>query len=608
MKKMLRTIIASFLKKRGAILRRFHFDRISFFKVVIFAVVCMLSLRLFSLQVLSYSAYKAAADGNHEFFQKLIPKRGEIFLREHDDDDVVDTALTDLNGEKLFPAVTNRDYQLLYAVPTLIHDPQAVAETLSPILGIDVPVIQAKLEKQGDMYEVLAKKLTDDKVDAIKKLDISGLHFSSETYRFYPEKELGGQLFGFLGHVGDGLKGLYGLEGYFDDILKGKEGSLKLEQDALGGIITIGDKKVQEAVDGSSLVLTIDRVVQMVTCDKLSAWVKLHGADGGSVVIMEPKTGAIIAMCSAPDFNPDEYGKSDVGLYRNPAIFSPFEPGSIFKPFTVASGLDLGDITPTSTYTDTGSVVIGHDTIQNSDKKANGVQTMTDVLDKSLNTGTTYIARKVGWDNFKKYIKAFGFGALTGIEMDTEVPGTIASLDQKQEIYLATGSFGQGLTTTALQIANAYGAIANGGNLMQPYIVDEIIRPDGTHIKTQPKTIRRVISERAATLLSGMLVTVVRKGHGKHAGVPGYYVAGKTGTAQVPRKDGKGYEANVTIGSFAGFAPVDNPRFVMLVKIDHPRDVQWAESSAAPLFGDLAKFLLNYYKVPPDEPSEIKNK
>ncbi len=226
---------------------------------------------------------------------------------------------------------------------------------------------------------------------------------------------------------------------------------------------------------------------------------------------------------------------------------------------------------------------------------------MTDVLDKSLNTGAIYVARLVGIDTYKKMLHDFGFGALTGIEMDREVPGNLSALNLPGDIYLATSSFGQGITVTPLQMVNAFATLANGGKLMQPYIVDEIIRPDGTKLVTKPKVIRQVISERTATLVNGMLVNVVRQGHGKKAGVPLYFVAGKTGTAQVPRKDGKGYEKSMTIGSFAGFAPVDNPRFAMLVKIDHPRDVQWAESSAAPLFGDLAKFLLNYYEVPPDE-------
>ncbi|MBI4600010.1 penicillin-binding protein 2 [Candidatus Uhrbacteria bacterium] len=584
-------------KERGS----FHFDRITFCRCILFVVLSILIARMFTLQVLGYANYKAAADGEHQFFQKIYPERGSIYLRERDDSSGIGKYLIDLEGEKLFPAVTNRDYKLVYAVPKSIADPVKVAEQLAPLLEMETQPLLEKLQKKNDSYEVLKHKVTDDAWSTMKKLKIGGINATSETFRFYPEKGLGGHIFGFVGHAGDAVKGLYGLEGYFDDILRGKEGSLMRETDALGALIPLGDKRSVEAVDGSSLVLTVDRVVQLMACDRLKKWVLLHGADGGSIVILDPKTGALIAMCSVPDFDPEEYSKADISSYNNPALFTPYEPGSIFKPFTMAMGLDSEKVSPATTYDDTGEVKIGSFTIKNSDLKANGRQNMMDVLDKSLNTGVIFVARKVGLEKFYEYVKKFGFGTQSGIEMDKEVEGNISSLKEKQEIYMATASFGQGITATPLQIATAFGALANGGKLMQPYIVDEIIKPDGTRIHTQQKVLRQVVSARTASLIGGMLVNVVRKGHGKRAGVDGYYVAGKTGTAQVARKDGRGYERNDTIGSFAGFAPVDNPRFVMLVKIDHPRDVQWAESSAAPLFGELAKFMLQYFEIPPDE-------
>lgn len=580
---------------------RFHFDRMMGFKIFLFLISSILFLRLFNLQVMGFSTYRGLADGEHQFFKKIHPDRGTIFLHERHEDAAMSHYLIDIDGEKLFPAVTNRDYSLVYAVPKAIQDPEKAAEVLAPLLQLEQPALLEKLQKKNDSYEVLKRKVSDDVVDQIKKLKIGGINFTIETYRFYPEKGLGGHIFGFVGFNKGTQKGLYGLEGYFDDILHGKEGSLSLEKDAFGTLIPIGDNHSVDAINGSNIVLTIDRVIQLMACDRLSKWVTQHGADGGSIVIMDPQTGGIYAMCSVPDFDPEEYSKSPVDHYNNPAIFTPYEPGSIFKPFTMAAGIDLNQVTPTSTYTDTGAVKIGPFTIKNSDLKAHGLQTMTDVLDKSLNTGVIFVSRKIGLDNFYEYVKKFGFGAETGIELDREVPGNIKSLSEKNEIYMATASFGQGITVTPLQTAAAYSALANGGKLMQPYIVDEIIKPDGTHIKTQPKVVRQVISERTSSLMGAMLVNVVRKGHGKQAGVDGYFVAGKTGTAQVPRKDGRGYEANDTIGSFAGFAPVDHPKFVMLVKIDHPRDVQWAESSAAPLFGDLAHFLLQYFEVPPDE-------
>lgn len=606
--------------------RRFHCDRITVFKALLFLIMAALFIRLFNLQVLSYDDYKAAADGEHQLFRKIHSERGSIFLRERHADADVSRYLMDVHGERLFPAVTNREYMLVYAVPKAIDDYEKVADQLMSLF--DIPEEQAmqedteeeeeekddadsreerrawlieKLSKKNDSYEVIKRKVPVAQWDTIKKLHIGGINATSESYRFYPEKGLGGQLFGFVGYSGDTYKGLYGLEGYFDDILKGKEGSLSFESDALGALIPIGEKRVVDAVNGNHLVLTIDRTIQLFACDRLSRWVAQHGADGGTVVIMNPQTGGLYAMCSVPDFDPETYSKQDVKQYPNPAIFTPYEPGSIFKPFTMAIGLDLEKISPTTTYEDTGEVKIGSFTIKNSDNKAYGKQTMMEVLDKSLNTGVIFIARKVGIESFRNYVKKFGFGTRTGIELDREVEGTISALKEKQEIYMATASFGQGITVTPLQILTAYAALANGGKLMQPYIVDEIIKEDGSRHTTKPKIVRQVISERTATLVGSMLVNVVRKGHGKRAGVDGYYVAGKTGTAQVALKDGRGYEQNMTIGSFAGFAPVDNPKFVMLVKINRPRDVQWAESSAAPLFGELAKFLLQYFEVPPDE-------
>ncbi len=582
--------------------------RLVFFRIFIVFFAAFLGVRLFDLQILSHAEYKAAADGEHKFFRKLIPNRGEIYLHDQKGDRSIGRVLGHAAKEELvFPVVTNREYTTIYAIPKTIREPEKVAEQLAPLLGIEKEALFARLSKKDDPYEILKKKISDETLEAIKALDITGLGFSSSSYRFYPEKGVGGHIFGYVGYHGDVQRGLYGLEGYFQDILKGKEGSLHLETDARGALIPIGERRIVEATDGNDLVLTIDRTIQLVTCDRLKAWVAQHGADGGSVIIMDPKTGALLAMCATPDYDPEEYSKSPVEAYANPAIFHPYEPGSIFKPITMAMGLDLGVVSPTTIYEDKGKLVINGFTIENSDRKVHGKQTMIKVLNESLNTGAIFVAKKVGLEKFRNYVKAFGFGTLTGIELDTEAAGTIKSLDETREIYLATASFGQGITATPLQMVSAFATLANGGTLMQPYIVDEIIKPDGTIKKTEPKVVRQVISERASTLLGGMLVNVVRKGHGKRAGVDGYFVGGKTGTAQVPRKDGRGYETHATIGSFAGFAPVDDPRFVMLVKIDRPRDVQWAESSAAPLFGDLARFLVQYLEIPPDE-KEVKKK
>lgn len=449
--------------------------------------------------------------------------------------------------------------------------------------------------------------------DQDKEMKISGIGFVMTYYRYYPEGNIGAHLTGFVGPNDDSeQRGKYGLEEFFDEELYGKFGVLKAGRDARGQAIITDDREYQRAEDGNDIILTIDHSIQYTACKKLNEAVLKHGADGGSVIIIEPKTGAILAMCSAPDFDPNNYQNiKDIKIFNNPAIFSQYEPGSIFKVITMAMGINEEKVTPQTTYEDTGVVKIAGYNIENSDHKANGTVNMIGVLEKSLNTGAIYVMRQVGTDNFASYVKEFGFGEKTGIELKGESSGDINNLLKEKinkELVSATASFGQGIAVTPLQMANAFAVIANNGIMMKPYVVKEIVKTDGTKIVTEPQQMRRVISERSAAILGGMMVNVVENGHGQKAGVKGYYVGGKTGTAQVPRKDGRGYETNAHIGSFAGFAPVNDPRFAMLVRIDNPRDVQWAESSAAPLFGQLAEFMLNYWQVPKERTIEEKKK
>ncbi len=561
-------------------------ERLPFFAKGLVFIFILIAIRLFVLQILSHDLYSALASGRGDIYSKLTPARGQIYLREAG------------TGE-LKPIAANTIMHVVYAEPRNIADPAAAARKLAPILGLDEMELKSKLARSGDPYEPLKKKVSDEEAEKIKELRLQGVGERRESVRTYPEGRFGGHILGFLGEDENGKKGRYGLEGYFDAELAGIAAHLGVDS-GWKSLLSAGRKPVF-ARDGSDLVLTVDRTIQFVACEKLKNAVESHSADGGTVIIMEPDTGAILAMCSVPDYDPNVYGEvADVSVFNNPAIFFQYEPGSVFKPVTIASAIDAGKVTPETTYNDTGSVKIGRDEIKNSDEKAHGTQSMVQVLENSLNTGAVFAMKQLGAGDFRSYVKSFGFGEQTGIELMTEVSGDISSLSKRGEIYPATASFGQGLAVTPLQITRAFAAIANGGKLMRPYIVDEIKRSDGTTIKSEPKEIRRVISPRASALTASMLVSVVENGHGKRAGVPGYYVAGKTGTAQVPRSDGKGYEKDVTIGSFVGFAPLHNPKFVMLVRIDHPRDVQWAESTAAPLFGSIAKFLLQYMNVPPD--------
>ncbi len=546
--------------------------------------------RLFILQVVQHGVFMAKAKTQRSSIAQIIPTRGTIYVTDRG------------SAESRYAVGTNRDAQLLYVVPKEIDNPKRVARAFAPILERSEFDLLKKIDKLNDPYEVLQHDVAEAQKERIEKYAFKGVHFVQEPMRSYPEKNIMSHVLGFYGYVGDVRKGVYGIEGYFDALLSGRGGRKEVEYDVAGRPIVFVNEKEEAVVNGSDIVLTIDRSVERVVCEKVKAAVERHQAERGSALVLNPKTGAVLAMCSVPDFDPNTYNKvEDAGVYPNLAIFSPYEPGSIFKPMTMAAGIDLGLVKPEDTYTDEGFVRIGKFTIRNSDGKRHGVQTMIQVLDESLNTGAMYVAEKVGKELFKKYVLDFGFGKVRGIELKTEVAGDMSIVSKRGDIYLATASYGQGITTTLLQLASAYGVIANGGVLMQPYIVDRTIGPDGTEKVTRPRAERAVLQPATATLLSGMLVSVVENGHGKRAKVPGYYVAGKTGTAQIPKKDGPGYEEGATIGSFAGFLPVTDPQFVIVVRIDRPKDVQWAESSAAPLFGEIAQFLVQYYSVQPDD-------
>ncbi|NQV89306.1 MAG: penicillin-binding protein 2 [Parcubacteria group bacterium] len=567
--------------------------RLLFFRYAIFLFAGVIILKLIFIQGIQHGLYEALASGQHELYQELIPDRGVIYVH-------------DMKDETLVPVATNRKLSFIYADPRLVDEPGDTAEALGELFGYDATStarLEERLDQPEDPYEPIERDVDEDMLARILELNLPGVAYIREASRFYPEPEMSGHVIGFVGTNEDGSEsGRYGVEGYFNELLTGTQGSLLSERDIAGRLIAVADQFLEPAVDGADIVLTIDRTIQYQACSTLKKAVAKHGADGGSVVIVDPQTGKILGMCGAPDYDPNIYNKVDsIRIFNNPAIFQAYEPGSIFKPITMAAAVDAGAVTPTTTFTDTGTAMVDGwpRPIGNAEGKVYGLVDMTKVLEDSINTGMIFSMRATGMDTFVEYVKAFGFGELTGIELETEVTGTIDSLDIGSEIYAATASFGQGITVTPLQIAMAYAAIANGGVLKRPQIIDEIRHSDGTVEERPSVDISQVIDPKTARTLSAMLVSVIEHGHGKHAGVPGYYIAGKTGTAQVARAESLGYDEDNTIGSFAGFGPVEDPKFAMVVRIDNPKDVVWAESTAAPLFGELAEFLLQYFEVPP---------
>jgi cell division protein FtsI/penicillin-binding protein 2 len=551
----------------------------------------IITLQLFNLQVLSHSTYEALAAGQHDIIAELAPSRGQIYVQDP------------LSQRTTFPVAVNQLLHFVYTAPKHVVGAKATAAALAPLLGQEADELEAIFGKVGDPWEPLQHGVGDEAADAIEALALPGIYVAPEESRLYTAGPLFSQLVGFVGYNPAGQRtGQYGVEGYWDKQLAGTVGELKSEKDPAGSLITLGQHTLVPAVDGDNVVLTIDKNVQTTACGALERAVTKHGAQGGSVIVLDPATGAVRALCNTPGFDPNHYAEvKDLSQFGNVAVSAAYEPGSVFKAITMAAALNEAKLTPDTTYVDTGEVKIGPNTIKNSDNKAHGVQTMTQVLDESLNTGAIFAMRQVGAAKFIDYVKRFGFGVASGIELPHEAAGNLSSLNKRGEIYPATASFGQGITATVLQLASAFAAIGNKGKLMQPYVVQEVQHADGRVEVTSPTFVRQVVTPEVARTLSAMLVSVVELGHGKRAGVPGYYVAGKTGTAQVSAAGG-GYDPNKTIGTFAGFGPVDSPKFAMVVRVSEPKDVVFAESSAAPVFGEVAKFLLQYYQVPPTRP------
>lgn len=573
-------------KKRKKISVKKHISSIRSFIVVVAIIVLIgaIFFRLYWLQIKKHQYFSSIASEQYSNKKELLPRRGEIMFKEKD---------------HLVPAAVNKDMPTIFVVPNEVIEKDRTVQKLVSILGLDTEIVKQKVFKENDPYEIIKKKASKDECGKIKEERLSGVYFQQDRWRYYPGNELASQTLGFLGYNEKGVVGRYGIEQQFDKILSGEKGFVEEDSDVRGRWISIGKRIINPSADGSRLILSLDPTIQFKVEIALVNAIKKHGADGGKIVVMEPKTGKILAMASNPTFNSNEYSNAEVSTFKNPIISDTYEPGSVFKIITMAAGLDSGRILPNTTYTDTGLVQVAGFNIKNSDEKAYGEQTMTEVIEKSLNTGIIFVEKILGNNLFASYVKKFGFGEKSGIELPGEATGNINNLKTKRDVNFYTVSYGQGISVTPLQLAMSYGAIANQGILMKPSIIDIIKTSSGLSTKTEPTEIRQVISRESAWQSSLMLESNIQNGHGKLADVPGYRVGGKTGTAQIPDRERGGYIEGATIGTFAGFAPIDDPAFVIVVIIDHPRDTEWAAGTAAPVFGELSKFLLNYFSIEP---------
>lgn len=570
--------------------------RINFYFFFILAAAAVISYNLFVLTYVRHHSYSRTAQAQNQNISNVLA-RGNIYF---------------LNG---YLAATNRKSPLAYVIPAEFNAEQAekIISQISSILQTDADEVKKIIDSHSDKSRVVARKLANEQVEAIKALKTKGLGIAYETGRFYPGGQLGANILGFLGYSGlpgqDGKKsGQYGVESFYDSELFGRKWDYDSYSTTSGAVNLISKlfkfsgtgkgAEDKEKIDRpADIVLSIDKNIQQVAEDNLDFLMEKWKPAGGTIIIQDPDTGKILAMADRPTFDPNEYSKYEPKNFLNHGVQEVFEPGSSFKPITMAMGLDLGAITPQTTFSDAGYREISGYKIKNFSEKVFGVQTMSQVLEKSINTGAMYVQDKVGDDNFLDYLVNLNFGQKTGIDLPGEVSGDISNLYSGRKINFLTASFGQGIAVTPIQLINVYSAIANGGKLMRPYLVEKIIKEGGVEEIVKPEIISIPISEKTSAKLKSMLVGVVDNGFDK-ARIRGYDIAGKTGTAQIP--DGKGgYLENEYIHDFVGFAPALDPKFVILIKIDRPQGITFAADSLSPTFREMAQFLLNYYNIPP---------
>jgi cell division protein FtsI (penicillin-binding protein 3) len=507
--------------------------------------------------------------------------------------------IRDRNGAILATTVELRS---LYAIPALMTDRDGkdlkptVAATLAPILGEKVEVLRAAFES-GAEWLFVRRRLPEDTAARIAALHLAGLGFEMEPKRLYPNGAVGAQVLGF---VNDDGVGQYGVEGRYATELSGTPGRLVVARDPANRELALGLRTAVPAKNGDDLSLTVDLAVQNAVERELAAVVEREKASGGTIVVLDPKDGAVLAIASSPTYDPARVGSADAEALRNRAISWTYEPGSTMKAITVAAALDKGVITPTTSYQDVGYAVIGGRKLCNAQCKVYGPTTVTQILARSQNAGAVFVASKLGAPDLNAYLKSFGFGQRTGVDLSAETTGIVRPLAEWYPVDLGTISFGQGLSVTPLQLASAYAAIANGGTLYQPYVVASRRDADGEH-RTAPVAVRRVISEETSATLVTMLTATVDNGIANAAALKGYSVAGKTGTAQIPSDEGR-YVDDAYISSFAGFVPAIDPRMVVVVVLEKPQSKLLGTVPAMNTFKAIATDALRYARVQPDRP------
>lgn len=555
----------------------------------ILLLALMFFIKLYSLQIIHADDFAERADRQYQRPSNSVFNRGNIFFQ-------------DRNGT-LISAATLKSGFTLTINPKIIQQNKNAEEIftkLSQYIELDAADFYMRAGKQNDSYEEIRKKVEEpvgEKIDAMK---LKGVSLFREKWRYYPGDKLSSQTLGFLGFKGDEYAGRYGLERYYEDTLKRDTESVYVNFFA-----EIFSNIKKTVIEGEKLegdiVTTIEPDTQSYLQETLEGIKLKYSSESAGGIIMNPNTGEIYAMALTPTFNPNDLSQEkDAAIFRNDLVESVHEMGSIIKPLTMAVGIDLGKVSATSTYNDTGSVTLNNKTISNFDGKGRGVITLQYAMSKSLNTGFAHIAKLVGNDKIAEYFKSFGLGERTGIDLPNEASGIVNNLDTHRDIEIVTASFGQGIAMTPIETVRALSVIPNGGYLVKPYLVKKIDYRVGYSKETKPEKGKQVIKEDTARAVTNMMVYNVDNslldGKAKNAR---YAIAAKTGTAQIAAPDG-GYYNDRWLHSFVGFLPANDPKFLVFMYTMHPKGVQYASETLAQPFIDMTKYLINYYQIPPD--------
>ncbi len=543
--------------------------------------------QLVRYQVVKHEELKQQAVAQYYWEEEQAPQRGYI---------------ADVSGNLLAMNVTYWDVSVSPPLVVKQAEPlDKLTDQLAEMLDLPRDRVYAALTSE-EAWIQLAKDVGYEVGEAIEGLRADGIECVPHFHRFYPENDLVAHVVGIVNDTGDGF---YGVEGYFNQLLKGHPGKRCVERNPVGGALPLPPLCQDPTQPGTSLVLTLDRNIQRIAREELERALEEFAADSGMILIMDPRTGAILASSSYPSYEPNNFADADLDLLADPSVSKMWEPGSIFKIITWAGALDSDTISPGTTFYDVGALEVGGRIIRNWDRQGYGLVTMEDGLVRSLNTVAAFASTSMGSDRFYTYLRRFGFGTLTNVDLASEGPGMMKLPGDPNWFpsELGTNSFGQGIAVTPMQMIVAASAVANQGMLMKPHIVHQFITQDTESederiIQIEPTMVRWAISPQTAQTLTQMLVQVIERGATK-AQVPGYGIAGKTGTAQIPTA--YGYDPTDTIASFVGFAPADDPQFIVLVKLDRPQTSPWGSQTAAPIFRAIAERLFVYLQIPPDE-------